>query len=365
MICHALKLTVFSACLSLALLLPPSLSTEETALIESLVAQDLEPGDKWLVEMDYPIIPEDLNLTSDVSPDQLKSILELNFTVKQQKDSNQLMLNELPIYPFMSRAQQTIEPLTVPHRIKNEDKTWEYATLADLGYLVSALPTTRYLGQHEIEDISIKVDLFKMTDQIFDKIQSIDLQLLSIPSGKLMIQLPQIDVSRPKNNKNLGLDQKCTSFLCKAEMGFSNIFTKAKSALKPCHKAAKLHEHHGHRNSTPHLHESQPHYNHHHLTHHPHPNGHQSINIQHKKENFFFSTILASLGPEIVAILIGATAALGAMLLGYIAIYTWTSLRRRKVNKYTLIRQSDIEDTEVDRSNEFQPADEMSEKIGQ
>ncbi|POS82945.1 hypothetical protein EPUL_004669 [Erysiphe pulchra] len=363
MICHAFKVSVFSACISQAFLLPPSLSADETNLIQNLVAQDLGPTDKWLVEMDYPIIPEGLDLMSDVSPNQLKSIIEFNFTVQQHKDTDQLMLNELPIYPFMSRAQDSIERFTVPHRIENEDKTWEYATLADLGYLVSALPTTRNLGHQNVEDIAIKVDLYKMTDQLFDKIQTIDLQLLSIPSGKLMIQLLQSDVSR-QNINNFELDEKCTSLLCKAEKSLSNVFTKAKGAFKPCHKAAQLHQHHGHMNSTPHSQTSQPHHNYHHLTHHPHPNGHQ-IHVQRKKESFFFSTILPLLGPEIVAILIGATAALSAMLLGYIAIYTWTFLRRRKVNKYTLIQQSDIEDTEVDISNEFLPADQMCEKIGQ
>ncbi|RKF53393.1 hypothetical protein OnM2_105010 [Erysiphe neolycopersici] len=363
MICRAFTVSVFSACLSQALLLPPSLSTDETFLIESLVAQDHDLADKWLVELDYPIIPEGLNLMSDMSPNQLKSILELNFTVQQHKDTDLLMLNELPIYPFMSRGEDIIETLTVPHRIKNEDKTWEYTTLADLGYSVSALPTTQNLGPQEA---AIKVDFFKKTDQLFDKIQSIDLQLLTEPSGKLMIQLPQIDVSRPPNINNIDPNEKCTSFLCKAEMKLSNVFKKVKGTLKPCHKPAQHHEYHGHRNSTPHPHKSQPHHNleHHHLTHYSHLNGNMSIHVQNKKEGFFYSTILPFLGPEVMAILVGATAALGAMLLGYIAIYIWTFLRHRKLNKYTLIRQSDIEDTEVDMSNEFLLADENSEKIG-
>lgn len=358
-----LVVSVLFACLSHAFLLPPSISTDEINLIESLYTQDFGPTDQWLVEMDYPPTAGSPISMGDMRSDQAKSIVELNFTVQQHKNTDQLLLNQLPIYPITSKSQDIIKPFTVSHRVKNDDKTWKKVSLADFGYLITVIPNPQDVRRQKVEEIAMKIDLFKMNDNLFDKIHTIDMQLLSIPSGKLMIQVPQKEKSKSLNSIKPEPKRKCSSFLCKAEMGVLNVFSKTKGALKPCHKVTQLQDLHNQRNSTPHPHphhhKTQLLHNHHHMNKNHPSSEFQNHNAQQKKDNFFIKTILPFLSPELVAVLIGATSALAAMLLGFIAINTWAYLRRRKANDYTLIQQSNIEDME----NEF-PSENYSPGLG-
>ncbi|RKF76564.1 hypothetical protein GcM3_078026 [Golovinomyces cichoracearum] len=340
---------VFAVGLAQALLVPKYASNVVNNIIGSSDRHDVSEK-QWLVQVEYPT---ELVAKSNSHFDKSESILELNFTI-QHKDIDHLMLNDIVIYPA-NVALQTIEAesLTAPHLIKSHKNKWEYVSAAKLGYMVNV----DNLGKpkEDVEQITVQIDIFEETATPFHATQTIQLQL-SKPYEKLIIKAPPTSISRTQKYSGSIDNKKCNQILCTVKSGITKALTKAKGALKSCHKMIKSHLFKDHKISSSQfrLHEQEPQLNLKFSNPRFHSENSLHYHLRPKNIAFLRKTILPNIIPTLMGIVAGISAAIIGVLLGHLAVYIWSSLRCRNSNRYISIEQSDSTDPERDGSNYHQ-----------
>jgi len=318
---------------TLAFLLPPEISAEDTDIIKTLPFEDAVAIDGRVMEINCPGCPVVTNIEGKMHSAQVDSILQLNFTVSHDA-FDRLFLNGLQIYPLDSHAA-FMEPLTASQMVKASDNTWQYVSTPKLGYSLSVRHPLSSSNQDQLDLVAIHLEIVEVADKFLSGMPSIELKLLETPSGKLMIGDAQITAPKSPASKPTDDGQECTTTLCKWRAIVADKLSKlkgcgSKSRPEPAHFAegwspkANHGKHHGDHS------EHRPHrpYRHHHR--------HGGF------ARFLRGVVLHVFIPVLIGIMVGITASLIGMVVGHIAIFVWRLLfRRGQRARYTRVQQDD------------------------
>lgn len=320
--------------LSQAFLLPPSISKSDNDVVNALPFDAAIEADGRLLAVDCPGCPIS---TQDIQGGRhsLKGLnrLMFNFSVSHDDGHDRVLLNGLQFYPI--DMESSLERLTAPQMIKTSENTWVEAAEPDLGYALRVHKPISYSKQDQIDLIIATLEIIEVGNTFVDTVDSIELKILTTPSGKFMIGDAQVTPSPPKSHlsNTIGDGQECTSVLCK----WRAIIADKLSALKKgCGGKAQPISH----NNRPHGGHRRPRPQGHHGGHgRPHRFSHK----HHGITRFLRGVVLHVVIPVIIGVVAGITASLVGMIVGHVVIFMWRLLfRRGSQNQYTKVQQEDV-----------------------
>jgi hypothetical protein len=303
------------AVVSQAFLLPPSISSSDTDIVNTLP-----------FEVESEAIGQALDLpcmkcpvaTSQGWVRDVESKLRLQFSIHDDIDTDKLYLNGFQIYP--AQVAQS-DPLTALQLAANADENSFLPNLR-LGYELRITPVVKS-EQDQLELINIQLQIIEIANKFVDGLESVELKLLKTPSGKLMIgDLKTAPTTNPGS-------KDCKSLVCKLRVILANKLGQLKPKKGGCmktrpHKAASHPEggRHGHGSHGPHRH-----HNHHGLA------------------RFFHalkSIALHILIPVFIGVVAGFTASLIGMIVGQAVVFLWrTFYRRGRKGAYSKVQQDE------------------------
>lgn len=318
---------------SSALLLPPPVSTSaDSDIINTLPFEDNIAAEGRVMEVNCPGCPVAIvDTQGQTHYSNVESVLKLNLTVAHGS-ADQLLLNDLPIYPVDPRSEAFLTPLTADQLAKNADNTWTYVSTPSLGYSLSVKHPVQ--SEEQLDLVAIHIEIVEVANKFLEGIPSIELKLLETPSGKLM--LGDAEITTPKSTTSEPTDggQECTTIVCKWRAIIADKLSKLKGCggkARPAHvKGSKHHGHHG---------RPRPHGPHRPFRHHRH---------RHSLGRFLRNVAVHVLIPILIGIVVGITASLVGMVVGNIVIFVWRLLFRRDRAQYVKVSQVEIVTEESD-----------------
>lgn len=312
-----------------AFLIPPQISKADTDIISTLPFEIAAEGVGKIVDLKcngcpVPAVNMNGNL---ITLQHVESTLQLNYTVEQNvNQADRLLLNGVSIYP---PNMASIEPFKASQKF-SKDQPFETQENVRLGYEMSLRPIKK--DKADLELIAVDIHIFEVADKFIDGIDSVELQMIKTPSGKLMIASC---VKKPsKSATPMITDGKdCTSMICKWQSLLAAKLAHLKP-LKGCGKGKIA----GHKSQgRPHPHSGRPHGQHH--------GGHRHhrhlFRFKHMLRGFAFHILL----PISVGLAAGLFASAVGMVFGHLIVITWRAIRGRRPT-YSLIEQDDISDEE-------------------
>ena len=316
--------------LSQAFLLPPTVSSADEDIVNTLPFDDATVADGHLMQINCPGCPIDTTTEGVMHWNTAQSVLRLNFTVSHG-DVDALMLNGNQIYPMNPQAAHFLDPLTADQLIKGPDGKWVYSSSPRLGFSV-AVKHPVHSEQDQMDLLSLNFRILQVADQFVDGIPSVEIKLLETASGKLMIgdaesSSPKSPVSHPTDG-----DQECTTMLCKWKAIIADRLSKLKgcaSKNRPAVQVVPATRPHGHGRPRPH----GPHHAH-------RPHRHHN---KHAFGRFVRGIVSHIFVPILIGIAVGITASIVGMIVGHIAIFVWRALfRRGQQGQYVRVHQKDV-----------------------
>lgn len=315
---------------SSALLLPPP--PADSDIINTLPFEDNIATEGRVMEVNCPGCPVAIvDTQGQTHYSNVESVLKLNLTVAHGS-ADQLLLNDLPIYPVDPRSEAFLTPLTADQLAKNADNTWTYVSTPTLGYSLSVKHPVQ--SQEQLDLVAIHIEIVEVANKFLEGIPSIELKLLETPGGKLM--LGDTEITTPKSTTSEPTDggQECTTIVCKWRAIIADKLSKLKGCggkARPTHvKGSKHHGHHG---------RPRPHGPHRPFRHHRH---------RHSLGRFLRNVAVHVLIPILIGIVVGITASLVGMVVGNIVIFVWRLLFRRDRAPYVKVSQVEIVTEESD-----------------
>ena len=302
-----------------AFLLPPVISSADTDIVKSLPFEDAVAIDGRILQIACPGCPLLIkDIEGKIHPTHIESALRLNFSLAHN-DADQLLLNDLPIYPLDLLSDSFVESLVAPQLVKSPSDTWDYASTPELGYSLRISHPVTKSNLDQLDLILVHLEILEVAGQFVNGVPIIELKLLETPSGKLMIGDAEI-VSQKSPSPELTDDgQECTTIICK----WRAIVADKLSKVKGCNgKKSRPNAHvsgarpHGHGRPRPHDH---------HRPHRPHRHHHRHGGFA----RFLRSVLLHVFIPILIGIVVGVTASVLGMVIGNLVIFAWRTLFRR------------------------------------
>ncbi|KAB8295957.1 hypothetical protein EYC80_008777 [Monilinia laxa] len=319
------------ATLSQAFLLPPAISKSDTDIVNALPFDATIEADGRMLAVDCPGCPISAQDIQGGRHD-LKGLNKLmfNFSVSHDNGMDRVLLNGLQFYPI--DMEPSLGRLAAPQLIKTTENKWVEAAEPDLGYALRIHKPISYSKQDQIDLVIATLEIIEVGNKFVDTVDSIEIKILTTPSGKLMIGDAQVISPSPKSHLPNPVDdgQECTTMLCK----WRAIIEDKLSALKKgCGGKAQPASHHNRPqvNGHPRLHGQHGG---------PGPHGHHGGHGDHGRHG---GVVLHIVIPIIIGIVAGITASLVGMIVGHIVIFMWRLLfRRGSQGSYTKVQQDDV-----------------------
>jgi len=311
-----------------AFLVPPSVSSADTDIINALPIADAPQIDAQSLSLKCsgcPVAATDIS-GKDIWLQGLESELLLSFLISGS-DKEVLLLNGVQIFPL--QLDLTIETLTAPQITSDGKKDLR------LGYELSIKPVAKS-EDDELELIAINFQVVEIADKFVNGLEIVKLSLLKTANGKLMIgSLETASTMNPVINPS-DSDTECTTLICK----WRAIITSKLSGLKPTkgcgsktspdqktHAGGPSRKHHGT-----------------HHGHHGHDHKHHGVaRIFHTLKRFARHILI----PILIGVAVCLTASLIGMLVGILAgnvvVFLWRAIYRRgQRGLYSKVRQEEI-----------------------
>jgi len=291
------------ATISQAILLPPSVSSADTDIVNTLPFEVKSGAEGRILDLECkncPVLIKQQNEQKWVY--DVESKLQLRFDITEN-EIDTLQLNGVQIYPPHGLPLEPIGALQVTQETLDND----YKFSLRLGYELDVTPVIKS-EEDQLELIFVRLQVVEIAGKFVDGLDSVLLKLLKTPSGKLMIG----DLGTGPTTNPGGKD--CQTLICKLK----SILTGKLSHLKPkkgCGSKvapAKGH-HHGHGG---HGSEHGAHRHHRH-------NG--LSRFLHALKRAAFHVLI----PVLSGIAAGFTASLLGMLVGQSAVFLWRTFYRR------------------------------------
>jgi hypothetical protein len=317
-----LRAVAVLATASTAFLLPPTISSSDKDIIQTLPFEQAAAIDGRVVNIEcppgFPVQITNLLGETKTAASSVSSVLRLNFSLSHN-DADVLLLNGLQIYPINPLSQSFLEPLTADQLVKSPQGTWNYAASPRLGYSLSVRHPVKASNDDQLDLIALHLEISEVGDRFIDGFPIVDVKLLETPSRKLMIG--DVEIS-PAGLPTSG--GSCTTIICK----WRAIVAEKLSELKGCggkarpHKGQTMkpaadqedgHRHGGHGRPRPH----GPHRPHRH--HHRH----------NRFARFLRNIVLHVFIPVMIGVVLGVTASLIGMIVGHLIIFIWRAFFRR------------------------------------
>ncbi|KAG4031000.1 hypothetical protein MFRU_010g01260 [Monilinia fructicola] len=342
------------ATLSQAFLLPPTISKSDSDIVDALPFDAAIEADGRILAVDCPGCPI---LAQDIQGNRhdLKgqNRLKFDFSVSHDDGMDRVLLNGLQFYPIDMKP--SLERLAAPQLIKTAEDKWAEVAQPGVGYAVRIHEPASYSKQDQIDLVIATLEIMEVGNKFVDNVDSIEIKIITTPSGKLMIGDVQVISASSKSHPSDPADdgQECTTMLCK----WRAIIEDKLSALKKgCGGKAQPASHHnrplanGH--PRPHGQHGGPgphgHHGHHdghgdHGHHGGHGRPHRFSHKHHGITRFLRGVVLHIVIPVIIGVVAGITASLVGMIVGHVIIFVWRLLfRRGSRSSYTTVQQDDV-----------------------
>ncbi|RDW66895.1 hypothetical protein BP5796_09644 [Coleophoma crateriformis] len=304
-----------------AFLIPPSISSTDTDIVNALPFEHAVEVDERTVDVKCPGCPI---MASDLagSPHllQMDNELRLNFSIAHD-NGDKLLLNGLQIYP-LEAMQPWTDSLTAP-QIVHVGKDASIAGYPKLGYQLSIEHPMPRTEVDQLDLFVVQLDILEVSNIFVNGVDSVELKLLTTPSNKMMIGdvnvVPALKPSLSVSNDN-GKD--CTSRICK----WKAILADRLSRLQ--HGCGKKAGNSAHRGPKPHGHgKPRPHgFGGHHGAHSQHRHHrHKHTGLLHLLRQIAFHVLI----PIAIGVMAGITASFVGMIAGHLVVFTWRLLFRR------------------------------------
>jgi len=342
------------AAIGQAFLLPPTISKEDSEIVNTLPFDTETPIDGRLVAIECPGCPvyiTNIEGQTKAASGRVDSLLRFNFSL-EHGDRDQLKLNGVQLYPLDPESISWVEPLTADQLVKTSDGTWAYAATPMLGYEFSA-EHLKSSDKDQMDLVAVRIQIVEIDGDFISGFPYINLRLLETPSGKLMIGDVAITDANVSPSKPADGNQECTTLLCK----WRAIIADKMSKLKGCGgkrpqqgtgngaliKGTRPKPIPGHARPRP------AHGSHRHHGHHRHRHGGFARSFAKVLRNIVFHVFI----PIVIGVFVGITASLVGMVVGHIAIFIWRTLfRRGQRGQYQRVQaeESEAKDDEDSKS---------------
>jgi hypothetical protein len=316
-----------------AFLLPPTITSADSDIINTLPFEDAVDIKDRVVEIDCPGCPVVVaDIEGKMHSAQVENVLRLKFSLSL-KDNDELFMNDVQIYPIDPRSTTFMEPLTADQLVKSPAGTWEYAASPKLGYGISVShPATS--NNEQLDLVNINIEILEVADTFVNGIDAVLMKVLETPSGKLMIgdvEIIPIPTQSPTSKPTDG-NQECATMICKWRAIIADKLSKIKGCAGKARPGA-----HGSKHSSgvrPHGHGR------------PRPQGPHRPHRHHHRHGgfarFFRSIVLHVFIPIMIGVVVGVTTSLIGMVVGHIIIFVWRVLfRRGQRGQYRKVQQEE------------------------
>jgi hypothetical protein len=307
-----------------AFLLPPSVSSADTEIVNTLPFEVKSEAVGRTLKLDCKHCPvptaqhNELKWVTDVD-----SKLKLQFEIVEN-EVDTLQLNGVQIYPLhglplepISASQQTEDAL-------NNDET----VFLNLGYELNVTPVMKSKDD-QLELILVRFQVVEVAGMFVDDLDSVLLKLLKTPDGKLIIG----DIGTGPSTNPGGKD--CQTLMCQLRKivtgKLSHLKPKKGCGFKAGSSKAHPHGHGGHGSE----HGAHPHHRHHGLS-----------RFLHTLKRATFHILI----PVLIGVAAGFTASLLGMLVGQTAIFLWrTFYRRGRKCPYSRVERNEMDADKKDQ----------------
>jgi hypothetical protein len=307
-----------------AFLLPPSVSSADTDIINALPFEAKPGAEGRTLNLECKNCP----VPKYQHPEEewvygVESKLQLQFAIAENKNDT-LRLNGVQIYP---PHELLLEPLGAL-QITQETQDNNYKVFLRLGYELNVTPIMKS-EEDQLELILVRLQVVEIAGKFVDGLESVLLKLLKTPSGSLKIG----DLATAPTTNPGGKD--CKTLVCKLK----SILTGKLSHLKPkkgCGSKAGApkalpHGHGGHGSE----HGAHRHHRHHGLS-----------RFLHVLKRVAFHVLI----PVLIGIAAGFTASLIGIFVGQSVVYFWrTFYRRGRKGPYSRVEQNETKADEKDQ----------------
>ena len=305
-----------------AILLPPSVSSADTDIVNTLPFEAKSGAEGRTLDLECKNCPVPTFQHTELSELTwvygVESKLKLNFAIAED-EIDTLQLNGVQIYP---PHELPLEPLGAL-QITQETGDNNYTVFLRLGYELNVTPVMKS-EKDQLELILVRFQVVEVGGNFVDGLDSVLLKLLGTPSGKLMIG----DLETAPTINPGGKD--CQTLFCKLK----SIMTGNRSHLKPKKGCGSKGIPHGHGE---HGSKHGPHHHHKH-------NGLSRLLHALKRAALHF------LIPVLIGIAAGFTASLIGMFVGQSVVFLWRTFYRRGRNgPYSRVEQYE---TEADKKDQ-------------
>ncbi|KAF4632814.1 hypothetical protein G7Y89_g5312 [Cudoniella acicularis] len=328
------------ATLGNAILLPPTISSADTDIVNTLPFEHTAAIDGREMIIDCPGCPVAVkDVQGNVHFANVESVLRLNFSVAHG-DRDRLMLNGLQLYPVDPKSPSFMGPLVADQLVKLPGSKLAFASEPKLGYSLSVKHPV-HSKEDQLDLVAIHIEIVEVANKFIDGIPSIDLKLVETPSFKLMLGDAEISASKSTTSTPNDGNQECTTMVCKWRAIIADKLSKLKGCASKARPAAavenpKHHGHHGRPHRRPHGGPNRL------FRHHRH---------RHSIGRFFRNIAVHVLVPIFIGIAVGITASLIGMVVGNAVVFIWRALFRRNTVQYTKI-QPEEEVVAIDDADE-------------
>jgi hypothetical protein len=316
------------AAIAQAILLPPSVSSADTEIVNTLPFEAKPGAEGRTLDLECKNCPVPTFQHTEVDDELtwvygVHSKLKLNFAVTAD-EVDTLRLNGVQIYPPHELPLEPLGALQITREIQDNKNT----VFLRLGYELNVTPVMKS-EEEQLELILVRFQVVEIGGNFVDGLDSVLLKLLRTPSGKLMIG----DLETASTINPGGKD--CQTFLCKLK----SIMTGNLSHLKPkkgcgSKKAPPKDLPHGHGE---HGSKQGP------YRHHKH---HGLSRFFHALKRAAFHVLI----PVLIGIAAGFMASLIGMFVGQLVVFLWrTFYRRGRKGPYSRVEQYKTKADEKDQ----------------
>lgn len=317
-------------------LIPPEIIAVPAEIFERLTGSVgfIAPINKQAIRIECSGCPVGANPTGKTgAPQNSESLLELNLTI-QQNNIDQLLLNDVPIYPVNDPIHFSPNPLSAPQLAQNEMNEWEYISTVALAVSTRVQQFAKDMSQNNFDLIKIDIDILQVGDAVLNSIPTVELELLKTATGKLEIRKTEIRKPNPLTPTVLKFDD-CSTLLCRWRVMLSEALKKAKGVTKPC--------------SSHHISAFQP------LKSHRPQQAHPDIPTTSKEtsrpfphslslKNILGSILYHTLSLVLFGVLLSVSACLLGWTVGHVLIFMWSRIFRHDSDEYMSVPQSDLDE---------------------
>jgi len=331
--------------LSHGFLIPPTISSADKEIVNTLPFDTAAPIDGRLVAIECPGCPvyiTNLEGQTKVASGDVDSLLRFNFSL-ERGDKDHLMLNGVQMYPVDLQMMNMLEPLTADQLVKTSDGTWNYAASPRLGYEFAA-EHSKTSDNELLDVVDVTITVVQIGGTLIRGFPHIDLKLVETPSGKLMIG----DVAIKEATAPTHGGQECSTLICK----WRAIIAEKMSKLKGCGRKRPQHGAATEINGSKPIHKGDPRPHPHHRPHGHHGHRHNRGGFAKVVRNIVFHVLL----PIMIGVFVGITASLVGMIVGHMVIFIWRILfRRGQRGQYQRVQAEESESNDDEDSKDSPP----------